>query len=631
MQYSRIPSISAASTPESSGYPPLKRQRIHSSMLQDVTNQIHSTGPRRSVTEEPKCQKTRLMNKYVFGDASVIEEVKKRERKIMRDIAHFRNAIAEIEKETAQIRDRQLPDIQYEISKKMTMCGAVKKEISQLESQLDMKDREIDLCRKNGELDVCNLQLRYSVEIQELENNLKQRLDEENLKWERKIMELENLKPDEQVAEEIRHLKGELQEVEKRWVSMQEENQRKSQEYERDMQRELDDFKNLKMKPMEDLIEEQKQLKEKMRGLFDERNRLTDEANGNRKQSELIEAEIVEIQQKIDEIKAKNEPLHEDLTITINHFEKIRDETERVQEKAHARETFYQEKFDKMEQEQLRRRKLENTIDELKGRIRTFAYITRNCEKSGLDVNYHEKSLKEPETGRKYQFSRMIPSALETEKNLLYQEYEMFQEMCLKKSIHFSLISISQKPWEALRLALLEFMYNKCHEKYRIAVQYVFLSEESPSQDLLLPSAEDGDNEIKLKIQKESLELDSKIIEVTDVLNNLPSNLRRERPNHIPGIGILKFHLTPQDKGQKLLNFYFVEINDINTIGILNKVVNPSQELSSPISLIMKKILSDTTSCFLFNINDAYDNELLLELSKKIGHMRNSKKRKVSE
>lgn len=571
------------------------------------------------------------MNKYVFGDASVIEEVKKRERKIMKDIAHFRNAIMEIEKETAQIRDRQLPDIQYEISKRMTMCGGVKKEISQLESQLDMKDREIDLCRKNGELDMCNLQLRYSVEIQELENTLKQKLDDEALKWEREIMELENMKPDEQVAEEIRHLKGELQEVEKRWRTMQEENQRKCKEYEHDLQRELEDFKRLKMKPMEDLIEEQKQLKEKLNLLFEERNRLSDEADGNRKQSESIEAEIIQVQRKIDEIKVRNKPLQEELAITINHFEKTRDETERVQEKAHAKEVFYQEKFDKMEQEQLRRRKLENTIDELKGKIRTFAYITKNCENSGSEVNYHEKSLRDPETGKKYEFSRMIPSTLENEQNLLHQEYEMFHEMCLNKSTHFSLISISQEPWEALRLALLEFMYDKCHEEYRIAAQYVFLSEESPSQDLLQPGSEDGDNEIKLKIQKDSLELDSKITEVTNVLNNLPSNLRRERSNHAPGIGILKFHLKPHNTEEKLLNFYFVEINDLDTIGTLNKVINPSQEMSSPISLIMKKILSDTTSCFLFNINDAYDNKLLLELSKKIGNMKNPKKRRVSQ
>ncbi|QLQ81353.1 hypothetical protein HG537_0F01140 [Torulaspora globosa] len=624
MEYSRIPSITAANTPE---YPAVKRQKVYSSMLQDVTNQIHSRGVRRSVTEEPNCQKTRLMNKYVFGDASVIEEVKKRERKIMKDIAHFRNAIMEIEKETAQIRDRQLPDLQYEISKKMTMCSGVKKEINQLESQLDMKDREIDLCRKNAELDMCNLQLRYSVEVQELENTLKKKLDDENLKWEREIMELENLKPDEQVADEIRHLKGELQQVEKQWDFMQEDNRRKCQEYDRDLQKELEEFKRLKLKPMEDLIEEQKQLKEKLECLFVERNRLTDKAKDNRKQSELIEAEIVQVQRKIDETKAKNEPLQEELAITINRFEKTRDETERVQEKAHAKEIFYQEKFDKMEQEQLRRRKLENTIDELKGKIRTFAYITENSEETSLEVNYHEKSLKEPETGRKYQFSRMIPSTLETEQNLLHQEYEMFHEMCLNKNVHFSLISISQEPWQALRLALLEFMYNKCHEKYRITAQYVFLSEESPSQDLLLPSTEGGDNEIKLKIQKASLELDSKITEI----NEVTSNLRRERPNSAPGIAILKFHLTPHDKEGKLLNFYFVEINDLDTIGILNKIVNPSQEMSSPISLIMKKILSDTTSCFLFNINDAYDNKLLLELSRKIGHMKNSKKRRVSE
>lgn len=571
------------------------------------------------------------MNKYVFGDATVIEEVKKRERKIMKDIAHFRNAIAEIEKETAQIRDRQLPDMQYEISKRLTMCGGVKKEISQLESQLDMKDREIDLYRKNEELDLSNLQLKHSVEIQELENRLKQKLDDESLTWEKSIMELENLKPDEQVAEEIRHLRGELQEVEKQWSSMKDENQQKCEQYERDLQRELDDFKDLKMKPMNELIEEQKQFKAKLKSLTDNRERLNNETAEHRKQVQSAEAQIIEIQQKIDETKAKNEPLQDELAIAVSRFEKVKHETEIIQEKAHVKETFYKDKFDKMEQEQLRRRKLENTIDELKGGIRTFAYVTKNPEQDDLDVNYYEKTLKESRSGKKYQFSRMIPSALETEQDLLYQEYEMFHEMCLQKSMNFSLISVSQGPWDALRLALLQFIHNKCHERYRIAVQYVFLSEESPSQDLLLPNTEDSDNEIKLKIQKESLEIDSKITEVTGLMGDLPSNLRRENSNRTQGIGILKFHLTPHDKAQKQLNFYFVEINDLNTIGTLDKVVTPSQELSSPISLIMKKIMSDTTSCFLFSISDANDNASLLELSGKIGQIKNWKKRRTSE
>lgn len=632
MQHSKIPSISAVTTPETkSGYPPLKRQRVASSMLQDVTNQVHSAVSRRSVTEEPKSQRTRLMNKYVFGDASVIEEVKKRERKIMKDIAHFRNAIIEIEKETSQIRERQLPDIQYEISKKITMCNGVKKEVSQLEAQLDMKDREIDLYKKNEELDVSNLQLRYSVEVQELENQLKQKLDEENLKWEKEIMELDNLKPDEKVAEEIRHLKNELQEVEKQWKLLEEQNKRKCDQYERESHQKLEEFKRSKSKPMDDLLREQKNLEEKQKMLTDERERLNNEIDDDRRKFEAFEIKIVEVQKKIDETLRRNEPLRDELAIAMSRYEKAKNKTEIVQAKAHAKELFYKDKFDKMEQEQLRRKKLENTIDELKGGIRTFAYVGRVGEKSSIEVNYYEKTLKEFKTGEMYQFSRMIPSELVSEEELLYQEYEMFHDMCLNKGMNFSLLSLSQKPWDTLRLALLQFIQVKCHKRFRIAVQYVFLSEESSSQDLLLPNTEECDNEIKLKIQKDSLELDSKIIEVTDVLDNLPSNLRNDRADCTPGVGILKFHLTPHEREDKVLNFYFVEINDINTIATLSKVAAPPHELPSPIGLIMKKLISDTTSCFLLDINDAYDNQMLLELSRKIGQMKNTKRRRISE
>lgn len=631
MHYSKIPSISVmSSTPPSNTYPQLKRQRLSTSMLQDVTNQIHSTPPRRSITEEPTSRRTKLMNKYVFGDASVIEEVKKRERKIMKDIAHFRNAIAEIEKETIQIREQQLPDMQYEISKRLTMCNEVKKETSQLTTQLDMKDRENDLCRKNEELDMANMQLKHSVEVQEVENQLKQVLDDEKLKWDKKIMELENLKPDEKVAQEIHQLRDELKQVNEQWEALQRENQDKCTEYEAKFKEDLEEFKRFKQEPMDNLEKEQGKLLDRHKKLQVECDQLVNQIDSDKKEFSSIELKIMDIQQKITDTMIVNQPLEDELVVSQSHYEKAKQETEAIQEIAHAKESYYKGKFDKMEEEQLRRRKLENTIEELKGGIRTFAYITKKGQDDNLGVNYSERTLTDLQNGQIFQFSRIIPSELETENDLLYQDCEMYHEMCLKNRLNYNLISVSQKPWDALRIALLEFIYTKCHDQFRIYLQYVFLSEDSPSQDLMLPSSEKCDNEIKLKIQRECIELDSKSTEMVHGLDELPLSIKKERKTSIPGIGILKFQLVSSDSDRKPLNFYFIEINDPTTILTLDRVISPDNAIKSPISLIIKKLLSDTTSCFLFDINDGENYDSLLEISKKLTQMKIVKNRRIS-
>lgn len=570
------------------------------------------------------------MNKYVFGDASVIEEVKKRERKIMKDIAHFRNAIAEIEKETVQIREQQLPDMQYEVSKKLTLCNEMKKETAQLTAQLDLKDRENDLYRKNGELDMTNLQLKHAVEVQELENKLKQKLEDEKLRWEKEIMQLENLKPDEKVAQEIKQLKIELKEVNDQWKRMNKENQQRCDEYDKNLTKELEDFKSSKQEPMEHLTTEQGNLLKKVKQLRAERDKQLSQMESDKKEFDSTKEKILTLQQDVSKIKISNKPLKDKLEIAMSHYEVAQKETEAIQEIAHSKEIYYKSMFDKMEEEQLRRRRLENTIEELRGRVRTFAYVTNKHQDNSLEVNYSERTITDLRHNKQYEFSRIIPSELVTESDLLCHDCEMYHEMCLQKHLNYNLISISQKPWIALRVALLEFMFKKCHEQYRIYLQYVFLSEESASQDLLLPNSKKCDNEIKLKIQKELIELDSTTTEIIDDLDEVLPCLREEREDSSPGIGIMKFQLVRPNKDQNPLSFYFIEIDDAATIPTLDKVLCPENAAKSPISLIIKKLLCDTTSCFLFDIDDSENNENLLEISKKLCQIKMAKTKRVS-
>ncbi|EDO19495.1 hypothetical protein Kpol_1018p23 [Vanderwaltozyma polyspora DSM 70294] len=650
MSNSKIPSLS--STPSApNSYPRLKRARLSlgNSMLHDVTNNVNNRlVSRRSLagnistatTTSSSSQSMRLMNKYLFGDANVIEEVKKRERKILKDINRFINAIAEIEKETVQIKERQLPDIQYQISKKKTMCNELEKEILQLTSQLDLKEGECELQRKNEELSISNLQFKYSVEVQELENELEEKLNKEKLNWERQVLELENMEPSEKIAQEIKDLKDELVQVNAEWKKVQLDNETQRKKYESKLAEEFVTFKKQKEEPMISLLKEQKELEAKKENLKKENENLEDEINNKVQMCIDIEKEIESLNQNFASLENKLSPLNNDYEKVSKEFETAEKNLKSVQAKALEKEILYNEEFDKMEQEQIRRRKLENSIDELKGSIRCFAYLSESTLTESYKIDYSKKTIesvdldsKNNAVAKSYSFTRLIPSTLLSEDDLLFQEYQCYHDMCLENKSNFNLISVGTFPWANLVTALTKFLFPKYLHDYNISLQHVFLSEDVPSQDLLLSSSDNSDNEIKLKIEEDSIELDSRIINITSGVEDLPSTFFEKRVQLPSGITILKLTFTPKntDLDENIVNYYFVEIYDGNTISTLNKAVTYGESEKTPITLILKKLLSDTKSCFVFNLNDTTNNNKLLDVSQKIMKLKNPKKKRKAQ
>lgn len=617
-------------------------------MLHDVTNNVHNrTASRKSLdgnlysSSSSASQSMRLMNKYLFGDANIIEEVKKRERKILKDINHFINAIAEVEKEIIQVRERQLPDIQYQISKKNTMCNELEKDILQLTSQLDLKEGECVLQRKNEEMTISNLQLKYSVEAQELETELNQKLDREKMVWEKQVLELELLKPSEQIAQEIKVLKKELLEANKELRKLHVENETKIKEYEAKLKEDFEIFKSEKEIPMKNLYNEQENIVIQKEKLIEEINNLEQSIKNNKNSCIDLENKILEVNDLISGSKTKLTPLRNALDQVTNEYSISKQEVETIQEHAHIKEKLYNDKFDKMEQEQLRRRKLENSIDELKGNIRCFTYISEPTIPHGFQVDYPNKSIianniemDDNPVPNQYTFNRLVPSHVISEADMLQQEYISYHEMCLQDNTSFNLISVSATPWNNLRSAIINFLAPKYLKNYSIFLQHVFLSEAVPSQDMLLTSSENSDREIKLKIEEASIELDSHRIEIVQGTEDLPEPFAEPKDTNSSGINILKFNLLQRESDEQTtkkeeLNFYFVEFYDPAVISILDRAVTQGEYPKTPITMILKKLLSDTKSCFFFNMNDSENLKMLLGVSQKVKKLKNPKKKKM--
>ena len=65
--------------------------------------------------------------KYYYGDPSVIEEVKKRERKVLKDISTFKRQIAEIEDEIDRLTKKVIPQLKYDLNKKSLVFKNLKR------------------------------------------------------------------------------------------------------------------------------------------------------------------------------------------------------------------------------------------------------------------------------------------------------------------------------------------------------------------------------------------------------------------------------------------------------------------------------------------------------------------------
>lgn len=630
MNSSRIPSFSKKrpSSSENMLVPSHKRVNV----LDDVTNtsKIPFINKKMSAIDTHKDKvdpNVRLMNRYYYGDPNVIEEVKKRERKIMKDINHFRKSISEIEGEALLINDRVLPELKYNISKKSTFVSELRKELIQLITELDSKSSECDLHRKNGELCIGNLQLRHSVEAQKVKNELDIVMTNKRAEWEKKLLEIENYKPSVHMIEEIDALKIQRLEKQTELDRLQAKNREKCKEYEETLSKQFAEFVSEKEKPLIELRSKRDQLAAKRERLYETVRLLKDDVNECVNTKEITKRKIEEIRSEIELLKEENAPLEQSLSQLTTEYQLAESKTDEFRALAHTAEARYNLEFDKMEEEQVRRRKLENSIDELRGKIRCFAYVAND---SLCNVDYATKEI--TLDGKLYYFNRVIPRELVSESDLFSQECQAYIERCLKTHTNCNIISISNNN-KTLRNAFVRFITNyvglgtlKENEISNINFQHVALCEDAVSIDMLRDDSRDPESEIKVKIEEKSVDMNSQRIDISNQTNveDLLETVNTKPASN--GIGILKFEVR-NEKDKTHSDVYFVEINGIST-SYLDDALSQTENMDSPIGIILQALLSRTMSLLLFDISSQEQEvEALLKIAEKASQLDNPKRR----
>ncbi|CAI6848290.1 ANL_collapsed_G0042960.mRNA.1.CDS.1 [Saccharomyces cerevisiae] len=584
MNNSKIPKLSFHSDPNNvtRDFPKTKRQKVQKREMDMILtpnnnklNILHSSGSgiRRCYTDDTSATYTK---KLTFGgDPKVIERVKNNERKVRKDIDSLLNAISEIEKESVRIHARELPAITLELDAKVKACRELQNEIDGLSTEMDLKDNQCDLQRKNVELSLKNIVSMHAVKVQEFENDLEEELSNAKREWTYKLMEVENLKPDERLTDEMRQLKTEFEEVNRKLFILQNENENECKNYKKELDKKFEIFKKVKNDARIELDGEQERLSKVLKDLQDTRGELKENIKTCRDEFNDFEKRIGEAEVNFHSMELAVVPLKKKLASTSQALTQVQEEKKQVEGEANNWKKKYVNELEKVQQELYTRQNLATSIEEIKGYTRCFAYANERQMPDEFHINYVDRCICENSGEKRVQvFDRVVLEEIHKDHKRLYNECIPFLEKYISELINCSIIVVSQQPTAPMKKTLLKQLIEQYGENYKMTLNILHLDGSIKHSDVGL----DNPTEIRDLSQDE---------ECMNILT-LDTKLGKDEESHS-------------------MNIY---IGSMSTVQL-------NRELDDAPS-VLSHILTKTKQCFVFKINAGENIEKALALAGKL-------------
>ncbi|CAI4987864.1 BBT_HP_G0155600.mRNA.1.CDS.1 [Saccharomyces cerevisiae] len=584
MNNSKIPKLSFHSDPNNvtRDFPKTKRQKVQKREMDMILtpnnnklNILHSSGSgiRRCYTDDTSATYTK---KLTFGgDPKVIERVKNNERKVRKDIDSLLNAISEIEKESVRIHARELPAITLELDAKVKACRELQNEIDGLSTKMDLKDNQCDLQRKNVELSSKNIVSMHAVKVQEFENDLEEELSNAKREWTYKLMEVENLKPDERLTDEMRQLKTEFEEVNRKLFILQNENENECKNYKKELDKKFEIFKKVKNDARIELDGEQERLSKVLKDLQDTHGELKENIKTCRDEFNDFEKRIGEAEVNFHSMELAVVPLKKKLASTSQALTQVQEEKKQVEGEANNWKKKYVNELEKVQQELYTRQNLATSIEEIKGYTRCFAYANERQMPDEFHINYVDRCICENSGEKRVQvFDRVVLEEIHKDHKRLYNECIPFLEKYISKLINCSIIVVSQQPTAPMKKTLLKQLIEQYGENYKMTLNILHLDGSIKHSDVEL----DNPTEIRDLSQDE---------ECMNILT-LDTKLRKDEESHS-------------------MNIY---IGSMSTVQ-LNRGLDDAPS-------VLSHILTKTKQCFVFKINAGENIEKALALAGKL-------------
>lgn len=584
MNNSKIPKLSFHSDPNNvtRDFPKTKRQKVQKREMDMILtpnnnklNILHSSGSgiRRCYTDDTSATYTK---KLTFGgDPKVIERVKNNERKVRKDIDSLLNAISEIEKESVRIHARELPAITLELDAKVKACRELQNEIDGLSTEMDLKDNQCDLQRKNVELSSKNIVSMHAVKVQEFENDLEEELSNAKREWTYKLMEVENLKPDERLTDEMRQLKTEFEEVNRKLFILQNENENECKNYKKELDKKFEIFKKVKNDARIELDGEQERLSKVLKDLQDTHGELKENIKTCRDEFNDFEKRIGEAEVNFHNMELAVVPLKKKLASTSQALTQVQEEKKQIEGEANNWKKKYVNELEKVQQELYTRQNLATSIEEIKGYTRCFAYANERQMPDEFHINYVDRCICENSGEKRVQvFDRVVLEEIHKDHKRLYNECIPFLEKYISKLINCSIIVVSQQPTAPMKKTLLKQLIEQYGENYKMTLNILHLDGSIKHSDVEL----DNPTEIRDLSQDE---------ECMNILT-LDTKLRKDEESHS-------------------MNIY---IGSMSTVQ-LNRGLDDAPS-------VLSHILTKTKQCFVFKINAGENIEKALALAGKL-------------
>ena len=568
-----------------------------------------------------------------------IKDLKERQDRIRSQRHSLRTQLIECEREIKSIKFRDLSKSKFELYKKNAKQSKYFKQVKELTQILNSKDGERDNLIKKNKSALVTLQTELDHNLTLKRKEFQESYNNKHILWENELKVMENFEPDHEITKEISQLKELLQGLNENWENLQKQNLERQVNHESQLKIEFAAFKEVKLKSIENLTCKHHELLTQITNLLSESEKLHKEIMHIDTQTEYSEQQISEMSENVKQLELANNPLANKSLQYALDLENLQKRIENLKEIASQQEKIYNGTYNTVERELLRSRKLENSIIEQKGTMRCYAYVMEQNLPENLLFDYENGVITQSLSDHVYKFNRVISYLKVSEDRFFTQEYRVYHDMCLDQKKNFNLISLSTTPYGSLRESLIKFLTEKdtvYQKQYVITLQFVFLSDDEFSQDMLLDYSHHDKDSIKLKFEKNSISLDSKLVIIENGIEDLPVNFSCDKHPDLPhsGMSIIKVQFFPRDSKNDgndepvPVDFYFIELNNLKSIEQFDKSIFKKEPCETPIALVFKKLISDTKSFFLLNLNDSKNVSKLLTISEEVQTQLCKKKKK---
>lgn len=640
----------------------------------NVRNVSNASTLRKNHSLSSKKKNVTYLTKEVVNQIARDIRMKK---EISKETNKLKKEISKVESEIVRYQTRYVPDIKYEISKRQVMCKKLQNQYDSFQKEIDDIDKQID----NIETTKKNVEKELLLKYEDLETNqsieYENKLNELKISFENDIKNLDNLSPAEPLEKEINDLRDKLLDYLEQSDSIKLSNKQRLKDKENVIKQGFEEFKVLKENEFDNFIKQSEILINDIshqNNQKDELNNMICKLNEN---LQNIQSKLNDIENELLEINNQYDTLHETERTIKNTFDLAYKDLQTIQERARLQDEKYNDYYNKMELELTKRKKLENSIDEMKGLIRCFLYTedsnlpgftidyldnvvllesSKNIDSNNINNNNKnscEDSVDEIKDEEIYLFSRIIPSNALSVPQLIFREYKPYHDMCISGKHNFTLFSISIEPWSDFQAQFIEFLIHEYSGNYEINFQNVFLSDNNISKDLLAVKDEDNlstttSSCINIKFDNENnLLLNTISSPLTEHVSNKRNKLISINYDSTNGINMYKFQfkkrkLYCKDSNESdVINFYLIQFEDINFINKLsNYMLSRKSNQPSHVGYMINRLMKNLKSCFLFNLssistdpNDGKqishnDIQTLLEIGTNIGKIPNLQRKK---